>query len=76
MKNVTLAMNEDDLAAARRYAAERNTTLNRLIRDYVHQIAVSEDRLRQARQKIRQLSRESTGKVGPITWNRDDLHAR
>jgi hypothetical protein len=76
MKNVTLAIDEEELAAARRYAAERNTTLNRLIRDYVHQIAVNGDRLRQARQKIRQLSRESTGKVGPITWTRDDLHAR
>jgi hypothetical protein len=76
MKNVTLAVDAEDLAAARRYAAEQNTTLNRLIRDYVHQIAVNDDRLRQARQKIGQLSRESTGKVGPITWTRDDLYAR
>ena len=37
MKNVTLAVEEDVLAAARKYAAARKTTVNGLVRDYLRQ---------------------------------------
>ena len=76
MKNITLSVDEDDLKAVRVYAAQNNTSVNSLVRKYLHQIAANDDRARRARENILKLSRESTGEVGPITWTRDDLHAR
>ena len=76
MRNITLSVDDSDLAVVRRYAAEKNTTVNRLVRDYLRQLATSEDRARKARENILKLSRESTGEVGKIAWTRDDLHAR
>ena len=35
MKNITLSIEEDVLAAVRKYAASRNTTVNGLVRDYL-----------------------------------------
>ena len=35
MKNITLAINEEILRAARRYAANHDTTVNALVRDYL-----------------------------------------
>ena len=58
-----------------RYANERNSPINRLVRDYLRQIAEHEDRAAKARQKLRELSDASTARVGERTWSRDDLHA-
>jgi hypothetical protein len=76
MKNLTLSVDETDLRAVRRYAAEKNTTVNRLVRQYLHQIATNEDRARQARENILKLAEKSSAKIGDATWTRDDLHAR
>jgi hypothetical protein len=76
MKNVTLAIDEADLKSARRIAAERDTSVNALIRDYLHRLATENDRLAQARRKILALSRASTAKVGAKRWKREDLYER
>jgi len=76
MKNITLSVEEEVLQAVRRYANERNSSINRLVRDYLRQIAEREDRAAKARQKLRELSDASTARVGERTWSRDDLHAR
>ncbi len=75
MKNITLSVEEEVLQAVRRYANERNSSINRLVRDYLRQIAEREDRAAKARQKLRELSDASTARVGERTWSRDDLHA-
>jgi hypothetical protein len=76
MKNITLSVEEKVLAAARRYAAEQDTSVNGLVRDFLNRIADSEDRARKARLRIRELSRRSRARAGPITWKRDELHDR
>ena len=53
MKNITLAVDESVLAAARKYAAARNGSVNSLVRDFLAQIAEREDRARNARGRIR-----------------------
>ena len=76
MKNITLAVDEDVLAAVRQYAAERNSTVNSLVRDYLTNLATHNDRVRRARERLRELSAESQGSLGPKVWSRDGLHDR
>lgn len=76
MKNITLSVEEKVLAAVRRHAAERNSSVNALVRDYLTKLAAHENRADQARARLRQLSEQSTGRLGKKTWSRNDLHDR
>ena len=76
MKNITLSVDEKVLRAARRYAAERDSSVNGLVREFLTGIAEREDTARSARRRIRELSRRSNARIGAKSWTRDDLHAR
>jgi len=76
MKNLTLSVDEKILAAVRRYAVERDSSVNALVRDFLAEIATREDRARKARERIRELSDQSTARIGSRTWTRDELHER
>jgi hypothetical protein len=76
MKNITLSVDEKILAAVRRRAAERNSTVNALVREYLAGLAAHEDRAKRARARLRQLSAQSHGRLGRKTWTREDLHDR
>lgn len=76
MKNITLNVDEDVLKAVRRYAAERDRTVNSLVREFLGEIASRTSRVAAARRKIRALSLRSTARVGDATWTREQLHER
>lgn len=76
MKNITLSVDEKVLQAVRRYAAERESSVNGLVREFLAAIAQREDRARNARRRIEQLSRRSKARLGPKTWDRESLHDR
>lgn len=76
MRNVTLAIEEATLREARRIAAERSTSLNAMIRDFLRELTERESQADQARQRILALCEQSTAEVGTRDWNRDDLHER
>ena len=76
VKNITLSVDEDVLMAVRRHAAERNSTVNALVREYLTNLATHESRATRARARLRQLSKQSQGKLGKKTWSREDLHDR
>jgi hypothetical protein len=76
MKNITLSVDDDVLNAVRRHAAERNSTVNALVREYLTNLAHHQDRARRARARLRQLSKQSQGRLGKKTWSREDLHER
>ncbi|MFN7955059.1 MAG: DUF6364 family protein [bacterium] len=76
MKNLTLSVDESVLAAARQYAAARHSSVNRLVREFLTEIATREDRARRARRRLLDLSNRSKARIGPKTWSRDDLHER
>lgn len=76
MKNITLSVDENTLAIVRRHAAESNSSVNALVRDYLTRIAAHEDRAKRARARLRQLSKQSRGQLGRKTWTREDLHGR
>ena len=74
--NITLSVDDEVLAAVRRHAAERNSTVNALVREYLSNLAQHQDRARRARTRLRQLSDRSQGRLGRKTWTREDLHDR
>ena len=76
MKNVTIALDESLLREARRIAADRSTTLNAMIREFLEELAGRESRAVKARRRIVELCRETKAAVGPRTWSRDGLHER
>jgi hypothetical protein len=76
MKNVTIALDEAMVREARRIAADRATSLNALIRDFLERLTLRESQSRTARVRIAQLCRDAKAEVGERTWSRDELHDR
>jgi hypothetical protein len=76
MKNITLSIDEKVLAAVRRYAMAHNSSVNRLVREFLARIAGRQNRAREVRRRIRELSNRSTARIGSKTWSRDELHER
>lgn len=74
--NITLSVDESVLRTVRVYAAQRGSSVNALVREFLAGIASREDRVSRARERIRELSGRSTARVGSRSWTRDDLHAR
>jgi plasmid stability protein len=83
MKNITLAVDDDVLKKARIYAAEHETSINNLVRDFLARLATEkqsaadqEARAAEARRELADLSRKSTGRLGlNWKWNRDEIYS-
>lgn len=74
-KNITLSVDDEVLAKVRRIAAEKNTTVNGLVREYLTDLASREDRAKQAVQRLKELSENSGAELGPDwRWNREELY--
>lgn len=75
-KNITLAIDEDVLDRVRVAAAKQKTTVNGLVRAYLEQIAMAEDKKSRFQRRVKALRARTKFEVGPVTWTRDDLHER
>ena len=82
MKNITLAVEDEVLKDARIYAAEHETTVNKLVREYLAKLgseknssAERDARAAEARRELVELSRKSPGRLGDWKWNRDDIYS-
>jgi hypothetical protein len=76
MRNVTLSVDDRVLSTVRKIAAERNSSVNALVREFLTNLADHEDRAAKARARLVQLSRQSKAQLGKKTWTRGDLHDR
>jgi len=76
MRNITLSVDDDVLAAVRRHANEQNSSVNALVREYLTNLAAHDVRATRARARLRQLSKQSAGRLGKKTWTREELHDR
>ena len=74
--NITLRVDDSVLRRVRVYAAQRGSSVDALVREFLAGIARREDRVNSARERIRELSGKSTARVGSRSWRRDDLHTR
>lgn len=61
------------LAAVCRHAAEQNSSVNALVRNYLTNLAAQDKRASQARDRLRMLSMQTKARLGKKTWTRDDL---
>ncbi len=74
--NMTLAIEEELLQAARAVAAARQTSVNEMVRQYLQQV-VGEGRRRQAAwERIRSLVEAPSVVLDDPRPSRDELHAR
>lgn len=73
---MTLAIEEELLQAARAVAAERQTSVNEMVRQYLKQL-VGEDRRRQAAwDRIKGLMEQPSVVLEDPRPSRDEIHAR
>lgn len=76
MKNITLSVDDEVLAAVRSYSIEHNSSVNALVREFLTNLAGHQSRAGRARARLRQLSQRSSGRLGKKNWTRQDLHER
>ena len=74
MKNITLALDEETLAAGRAYAERHHTTLNALVRDLLAR-TVHVDRAAAVEEMFR-LMDLAPGHSRGKRWTRDELYER
>jgi hypothetical protein len=74
MKNITLALDEETLAAGREYAQRHQTTLNALVRELLLKTVVA-DRPGAIREMFRLMDAHPGNSQG-TRWTREDLYAR
>ena len=75
MRNVTISLDDALVREARRIAAERSTSLNAMIREFLVELTEQESRAARARTRIVELCRASRAEVGRSV-PRDELHER
>jgi hypothetical protein len=76
VKNLTLSVDERTLAAVRRYASQHDTSLNKLVRDFLERLAKRQDRAGDVRARLRELSDQSPARLGSEDRRRSALHER
>ena len=77
MKNITLAIDEDILDKVRIVAAEKKTTVNALVREFLADLASRDERLAEARKQLLRLMDSSKGRMAPDwKFDREETHER
>ena len=75
--NITLSIDEKTVKRARKIAAEKNTTLTAMVRDYLILVANVDaakrtEHIAKLKKSFQQISRN----MGPRAWTREALHVR
>ena len=77
MSNITLNMPDEVLDEARVYAAERKTTVNALVRNYLTSITTQRKRVKKAMTELREMSEKTESRLGPdYKFDRAGLYER
>jgi hypothetical protein len=77
MKNITLAIDDEVLDRVRIVAAEKKTTVNALVREFLADLAGRDERLAEARKQLLQLMDTSKGRMAPDwKFDREETHER
>jgi DICT domain-containing protein len=77
MKNITLAIEDEVLDKVRIVAAEKKTTVNALVREFLTDLASRDERLAEARKQLLRLMDTSEGRMAPDwKFDREEIHER
>jgi len=74
--NLTLTLDDDLLAEARKIAIDQRTSVNQLVRDFLTTLVAGNTGRAHARKELKKLMRKGLYEPTPITWTRDELHER
>ena len=75
MPNLTISIPDHLLEKARKYAAQRGTSLNNLLREYLEElVGMNKEQLKKVLNDLLELSDRHTGKLEK--WKREDLYDR
>lgn len=77
--NITLTLQDELVREVRKIAAERDTTLTGLVRNYLEQVAAENAKSGRKRRELEALERSFQKfqfQLGKRTWTRADLHER
>ena len=75
-KNLTLTIDEELLRSARKVAIDRNTSVNRLVRDFLAGLVQEADQRQAALARLDEIFQTTRVEIGRRTWKRQDLHER
>jgi len=77
VKNITLAIDDDILDRARLVAAQKQTTVNAMVREFLAEVGKREDKVAEARRQLLHLMDTSEGRMAPgWSFDRDEAHER
>lgn len=77
MKNITLAIEDDILDKVRVVAAEKKTTVNAMVREFLAEVASRDERVAEARKQLLRLMDTSKGRMAPDwKFDREETHER
>ncbi|MDE0407861.1 MAG: hypothetical protein OXN81_08365 [Alphaproteobacteria bacterium] len=74
--NLTISIDDDVLEHARIRAIREKTSVNAVVREYLHAYAGIGRRRAEACDSLLALSRSSASRRGGAVWTRSDLHER
>ena len=76
-RNLTLHLPADLIRKAKVYAAERDTSINTLVKEFLEQTVSSQDRIRAAGARILEIAENGPFSSGdPASLSREELHER
>jgi hypothetical protein len=75
-QNVTIKLDTDLIRKGRVIASKRETSLNRLLSDFLRQIVEEEDSYEQCKRKAFNILNKGYSFGGKRTYTRDELHER
>lgn len=76
MANLTITVDEETLKKARMNALAQNTSVNRILREYLESYAGVHPTQEAAVRRIIALSRKAESRRGDQPWNRNEIHER
>lgn len=75
-QNITLSLEKDLIKKGKIIASKKETSLSRLLSDFLTQIINEEERYELSKRKALQILKKGYHLGGRISWSRDELHER
>ena len=77
-RNITLSMSKELIQKAKIFAVKNNTSLSKLLQDYLAEIIERDEAYQEARSKHEKCLKKgfNLGLNGKIRWTREELHDR
>lgn len=74
MKNITVSVNDDIYHRARIKAAEKKSSVSRLVAEYLEKLVEEDDRLDKAREEMTLLFERNAGGEYRVKMSREEMH--